>query len=178
MGTRASRLFYDKAIGESDPPDRGAAGLRADRGSREEAGRRARIQPGGEAQNHRRHLREHCAGALPHAAARAHRESRHAAGRGRDTGNCRALTKRFGDVVAVAGLDLTVAAGECFGLLGPNGAGKTSTIEILEGLTPPDTGDVEILGTRWREGAAGRALRERLGIQLQETQLADKLTVR
>src|SRR3954465_10163533 len=91
--------------------------------------------------------------------------------------SCRALTKRFGDVVAVAGLDLTVGAGECFGLLGPNGAGKTPTIEILEGLTVPDSGDVAILGTPWREGAAGRALRERLGIQLQETQLADKLTV-
>jgi len=72
---------------------------------------------------------------------------------------------------------LTVARGECFGLLGPNGAGKTTTIEILEGLTPQDSGDVEILGTPWHEGAAGRALRERLGIQLQETQLADKLTV-
>ena len=77
----------------------------------------------------------------------------------------------------MVGLDLTVPAGECFGLLGPNGAGKTTTIEILEGLTLPDTGDVEILGTPWREGAEGRALRERLGIQLQETQLADKLTV-
>ncbi len=63
--------------------------------------------------------------------------------------------------MAVAGVDLTVASGECFGLLGPNGAGKTTTIEILEGLTPQDTGDVEILGTPWREGAAGRALRER-----------------
>jgi len=62
-------------------------------------------------------------------------------------------------------------------LLGPNGAGKTTTIEILEGLTLPDSGDVEILGARWSEGAAGRALRERLGIQLQETQLADKLQV-
>ena len=72
---------------------------------------------------------------------------------------------------------MTVAAGECFGLLGPNGAGKTTTIEILEGLTAPDGGEVEILGMRWREGAAGRALRERLGIQLQETQLADKLEV-
>ena len=80
-------------------------------------------------------------------------------------------------MVAVAGLDLAVGAGECFGLLGPNGAGKTTTIEILEGLTPPDSGVVEILGTPWREGAEGRALRERLGIQLQETQLADKLTV-
>jgi ABC-2 type transport system ATP-binding protein len=80
-------------------------------------------------------------------------------------------------VIAVAGLDLTVGAGECFGLLGPNGAGKTTTIEILEGLTPPDGGEVEVLGQTWREGAEGRALRERLGIQLQETQLADKLTV-
>ena len=62
-------------------------------------------------------------------------------------------------------------------MLGPNGAGKTTTIEILEGLTLPDSGDVEILGARWSEGAAGRALRERLGIQLQETQLADKLQV-
>ncbi len=70
-----------------------------------------------------------------------------------------------------------MGAGECFGLLGPTGAGKTTTIEILEGLTPPDSGAVEILGTPWREGAQGRALRERLGIQLQETQLADKLTV-
>ena len=62
-------------------------------------------------------------------------------------------------------------------MLGPNGAGKTTTIEILEGLTTPDGGEVEILGMPWREGAAGRALRERLGIQLQETQLADKLEV-
>jgi ABC-2 type transport system ATP-binding protein len=77
----------------------------------------------------------------------------------------------------VAGLDLVVQAGECFGLLGPNGAGKTTTIEILEGLNTPDAGDVEILGMPWRDGADGRALRERLGIQLQETQLADKLQV-
>jgi len=93
--------------------------------------------------------------------------------------SCRGLVKRYGDVVAVAGVDLTVADGECFGLLGPNGAGKTTTIEVLEGLTSPDGGDVEVLGARWprddRDGA--RALRERLGIQLQETQLADKLTV-
>jgi ABC-2 type transport system ATP-binding protein len=77
----------------------------------------------------------------------------------------------------VAGVDLTVEGGECFGLLGPNGAGKTTTIEILEGLTLPDTGEVEVLGLHWDDGAGGRALRERLGIQLQETQLAEKLTV-
>jgi len=85
------------------------------------------------------------------------------------------LRKAYGDVVAVDGLDLAVARGECFGLLGPNGAGKTTTIEICEGLTEPDAGDVEVLGRRWKSDE--RALRERLGIQLQETQLAEKLTV-
>ncbi|MGH7467958.1 MAG: ATP-binding cassette domain-containing protein [Longimicrobiales bacterium] len=87
----------------------------------------------------------------------------------------RGLTKRFADVIAVAGLDLEVQAGECFGLLGPNGAGKTTTIEICEGLTAADSGDVQILGQRW--SGNGRALRERLGIQLQDTQLSEKLTV-
>jgi ABC-2 type transport system ATP-binding protein len=85
------------------------------------------------------------------------------------------LHKSYGDVVAVDGLDLTVESGECFGLLGPNGAGKTTTIEICEGLTDPDAGDVEVLGRRWNGN--GHELRERLGIQLQETQLAEKLTV-
>src|SRR5689334_3684677 len=85
------------------------------------------------------------------------------------------LRKHYGDVRAVDGLGLTVAAGECFGLLGPNGAGKTTTIEICEGLLAPDSGRVEILGLRWDENE--RDLRERLGIQLQETQLAEKLTV-
>ncbi len=88
---------------------------------------------------------------------------------------CRGLVKRYADVVAVNGLDLEVRRGECFGLLGPNGAGKTTTIEILEGLTPPDAGEVEILGSRWDRD--GRALRERMGISLQETQLNEKLTV-
>ena len=83
--------------------------------------------------------------------------------------------KRYGSVTAVAGLDLKVLRGECFGLLGPNGAGKTTTIEILEGLLHADEGDVQVLGLRWASDAA--ALRPRLGIQLQETQLADKLTV-
>ena len=88
----------------------------------------------------------------------------------------RALHKRYGDVVAVDGLDLEVHPGECFGLLGPNGAGKTTTIELCEGLLAPDSGDVEVLGRRW--STHERELRHLLGIQLQETQLAEKLTVR
>jgi ABC-2 type transport system ATP-binding protein len=87
----------------------------------------------------------------------------------------RQLRKAYGAVVAVAGLDLEVRPGECFGLLGPNGAGKTTTIEICEGLTEPDAGDVVILGRRW--GTDDRELRELLGISLQETQFAEKLTV-
>ena len=65
----------------------------------------------------------------------------------------RGLVKRYADVVAVNGLDLEVRTGECFGLLGPNGAGKTTTIEICEGLTEPDAGEVVVLGRRWSDGA-------------------------
>src|SRR5437763_9451432 len=88
---------------------------------------------------------------------------------------CRGLKKYYADVKAVDGLDLSVVKGECFGLLGPNGAGKTTTIEILEGLTPADSGDVEVLGLDWRRNE--RDLRERIGISLQETQLSEKITV-
>jgi ABC-2 type transport system ATP-binding protein len=87
----------------------------------------------------------------------------------------RQLRKSYGDVVAVDNLELEVRPGECFGLLGPNGAGKTTTIEICEGLTTPDAGEVVILGRRW--GQDDRSLRELLGISLQETQFSEKLTV-
>ena len=87
----------------------------------------------------------------------------------------RNLVKRYGEVVAVDGLDLAVPTGECFGLLGPNGAGKTTTIEICEGLLAPDGGEVRVLGLDWRSDEM--ALRQRLGIQLQETQFAEKITV-
>ncbi len=88
---------------------------------------------------------------------------------------CKGLCKRYGDVVALAGLDLKVRRGECFGMLGPNGAGKTTTVEIFEGLRVPDSGDVEVLGDRWR--GDGLRLRARLGIQLQETKFPEKLRV-
>jgi ABC-2 type transport system ATP-binding protein len=88
---------------------------------------------------------------------------------------CDGLRKRYGDVVAVDDLTVHVRRGEFFGLLGPNGAGKTTTIEILEGLLTPDAGEVEVLGLGWKRDQ--RELRQRLGIQLQETQLPEKLTV-
>jgi ABC-2 type transport system ATP-binding protein len=88
---------------------------------------------------------------------------------------CRGLVKRFGAVTAVDGLDLEVRRGECFGMLGPNGAGKTTTVEILEGLTRPDAGEVEVLGERWQGDGLG--LRARLGVQLQETKFPEKLQV-
>jgi len=88
---------------------------------------------------------------------------------------CSDLVKKFGSLVAVNGLDLHVARGECFGLLGPNGAGKTTTIEILEGLQKPEGGSVSLFGKSWDRDE--RALREIIGISLQETKLNEKLTV-
>jgi ABC-2 type transport system ATP-binding protein len=76
----------------------------------------------------------------------------------------------------VRGLDLSVSVGECFGLLGPNGAGKTTTIEIIEGLLPATGGEVEVLGRRW--GVDDDAIKQRIGISLQETKLSEKLSVR
>ena len=86
-----------------------------------------------------------------------------------------ALVKRYGDLVAVDGIDLAVRRGTCVGLLGPNGAGKTTTIEMLEGLKSPDGGAIHILNRTW--AADANEIRERIGVQLQDTKLEDKLTV-
>jgi ABC-2 type transport system ATP-binding protein len=87
----------------------------------------------------------------------------------------RELVKTYGRVEAVRGLSFEIRPGECFGLLGPNGAGKTSTVEILEGLLPATSGDVEVLGRRW--GRDDHEIRERLGVCLQQTVLSEKLEV-
>jgi ABC-2 type transport system ATP-binding protein len=93
--------------------------------------------------------------------------------------SCRDLRKQYkgnGEVVyAVNGLDLEIRSGECFGLLGPNGAGKTTAIEIFEGLLPPTSGDVEVLGMCWGEN--DDELRQKIGISLQETRFTEKLKV-
>jgi ABC-2 type transport system ATP-binding protein len=87
----------------------------------------------------------------------------------------RGLTKRYGDVRAVDGVDFDVAPGEIFGLLGPNGAGKTTTVEILEGLRAPDDGEVSVLGIDVAKGAD--KLKPRIGVSLQTAALYPKLTV-
>ncbi len=88
------------------------------------------------------------------------------------------LTKSYGDVHAVRGIDLNIEQGEIFSILGPNGAGKTSTVEILEGFRTRDLGTVSVLGfdpnTR---GHQSREWRNRIGIVLQTSADAGDLTV-
>ena len=88
----------------------------------------------------------------------------------------RGLCKRYGDRPVVDGLDLEVRAGECFGLLGPNGAGKTTTLRMLLGLTPPDGGELRVLGEPIP--ARARAARERIGVVPQFDSLDPDFTVR
>src|SRR3954468_14616477 len=88
----------------------------------------------------------------------------------------RGLRKQFPNILAVAGVDLTVASGEVFGLLGPNGAGKTTTLEMIEGLTRPDAGQITIAGLTWERNA--HEIRARIGVQLQATSLYNKITPR
>ncbi|MCB9735767.1 MAG: ABC transporter ATP-binding protein [Deltaproteobacteria bacterium] len=91
---------------------------------------------------------------------------------------CTALEKRYPDVLAVAGIDLEVRAGECLAVLGPNGAGKTTTVEMIEGLTAPSAGRIEVFGRPWGQGArSDRAIRGVIGVQLQETHFQEKLTI-
>ena len=79
----------------------------------------------------------------------------------------RGLEKRYGERVALAGIDLTIAEGEIFGLLGPNGAGKTTTVEILEGYRRSDAGSVRVLGADPHTDAA-RSCGPQVGVMLQE----------
>jgi ABC-2 type transport system ATP-binding protein len=88
----------------------------------------------------------------------------------------RGLSKSYGDLEAVRGIDFEVRRGEVYGLLGPNGAGKTTTVEILEGYRERGGGEVSVLG--FDPGRRPRALRERLGIVLQQTGIYRAIRVR
>lgn len=79
------------------------------------------------------------------------------------------VTKRYGDFIAVNGIDLEVQEGEIFGILGPNGAGKTTTLEMIEGLRAPDSGTITVAGF----DAVNQAdeVRKIIGVQLQSTSL-------
>jgi ABC-2 type transport system ATP-binding protein len=87
----------------------------------------------------------------------------------------RGLTKSYGEVRAVGGVDLRIGRGEVFALLGPNGAGKTTTVEILEGYRQRDGGEVRVLGLD--PGRQGRLLKQQIGIVLQSTGVDQYLTV-
>jgi ABC-2 type transport system ATP-binding protein len=87
----------------------------------------------------------------------------------------RGLTKSYGDVHAVRGIDLTVERGHIFALLGPNGAGKTTTVEILEGYRSRDGGTAEVLG--YDPGKQRQRLKSQIGIVLQSSGVDRYLTV-
>ncbi len=86
------------------------------------------------------------------------------------------LTKNYGEVHAVQGIDFEVAAGSIFAMLGPNGAGKSTTVEILEGLRPRSGGDVSVLG--FDPARDPHRLKSRIGVVLQQTVFQNKVRVR
>lgn len=90
--------------------------------------------------------------------------------------SARGLTKRFGEVTAVDGIDVEVTRGEAFGFLGPNGAGKSSTMRMIGCVSPASAGTLRILGMDPRRD--GPRIRARLGVVPQRDTLDEELTVR
>ena len=88
----------------------------------------------------------------------------------------RGLRKSYGDVEAVTGIDIEVAAGESFGFLGPNGAGKSSTMRMIAAVSPPSGGELSVLGLD--PATHGSQIRSRLGVCPQEDTLDLELNVR
>ena len=85
------------------------------------------------------------------------------------------LRKVYGETIAVDGISFHVQEGEIFGMVGPNGAGKTTTIECLEGLRKPDQGKIRVLDMN--PARDGKALRKQVGMQLQQSNLPDRMKV-
>jgi lipooligosaccharide transport system ATP-binding protein len=90
--------------------------------------------------------------------------------------SARGLTKRFGELTAVDGIDFAVSRGEAFGFLGPNGAGKTSAMRMIGCVSPPSAGQLQVLGLD--PATDGPAIRARLGVVPQRDTLDEELTVR
>jgi ABC-2 type transport system ATP-binding protein len=86
------------------------------------------------------------------------------------------LSKSYGSTRAIDAATFEVRQGEIFGLIGPNGAGKTTTMECIEGLRAPDAGRLSVLGLNPLKD--GKALQNRIGVQLQEAQLQKRITVK
>src|SRR5512140_2257137 len=86
----------------------------------------------------------------------------------------RGVTKRFGTLLAVDQVDLSIGSGECFGLLGPNGAGKTTLVRMMHAASPLSGGSLEVLGIRVDRDPA--AVKRRLGVVPQEENLDPDLS--
>ena len=89
--------------------------------------------------------------------------------------HARGLSKRFGELTAVDGIDLTVERASVYGFLGPNGSGKSTTIRMLCGLLTPSAGEIEVLGHAIPRDA--EALRRKIGYMTQKFSLYEDLTV-
>jgi ABC-2 type transport system ATP-binding protein len=89
---------------------------------------------------------------------------------------CEHVVKRYGDIVAVNDVSLSIEEGEIFGLVGPNGAGKTTLIEMIESLMTPDSGSIRVLGLDPTKEAD--ELKEKIGVQLQTTSIQPNIKVK
>ncbi|MFD2680311.1 ABC transporter ATP-binding protein [Bacillus seohaeanensis] len=86
----------------------------------------------------------------------------------------RNLQKSFGSIRAVQDISFSIEAGEVFTIIGPNGAGKTTTLEMIEGLVPPDQGEIHFGEWNWEQDAV--AIKKKIGVQPQSSAMFDLLT--